>query len=341
MNKKAQEDFNEYNDPEPISDRENWEEEQVFRDQQAENEDQYDEDELTNTGEPPMSQEQLAAMHSKQLGVAILTWHGGQNSPLYSLGSTLAAGKEITSEMALNGIRELKSLLGGTADAPQLTPGDRIEIENIMGEIDNRFLEPEREERRLDAQTQESLQEEQMFPTVETGPEDAFGSSGKEVKIAWVHKNCQFIRTARIIQNAANIIKTSFAKAYSNIKTAAQVQVGEEKLLNWALELIKQNPAWSMLKQTIRDWSKTWGDPKTSFDKEKLWNDNWNNPRMSPIHQAIAEVSKTYAGPNEKEFMDKITQMLKVDLGLGQEMSAFRPGFKPNPREAEPVQEKL
>jgi len=195
MKKKAQyDDFNEYNSLEPVSDRENWEEEQVFQDQQAENEDQFDE--LTNTGEPPMSQEQLAAMHSKELGAAILTWHGGQASPLYSLGSTLAAGKQITSEMALNGIGELKSLLTGTAD-PQLTPGDRIEIENIMSEIDNRFLEPEREERRLDAQTQESLQEERMFPT---GPEDTFGSNEKEVKIAWVHKNCQFIRTAKMVQ---------------------------------------------------------------------------------------------------------------------------------------------
>ena len=73
----------------------------------------------------------------KRLAVKLLEWHGGQSSPLYSVGSTWLVGKELTdSNIINNAIEELEDIVQKRVNYPEtITNENIIEIKQLQKEL--------------------------------------------------------------------------------------------------------------------------------------------------------------------------------------------------------------
>jgi len=73
----------------------------------------------------------------KRLAVKLLEWHGGQSSPLYSVGSTWLVGKELTdSNIINNAIEELEDIVQKRVNHPEtITNENIIEVKQLQKEL--------------------------------------------------------------------------------------------------------------------------------------------------------------------------------------------------------------
>jgi hypothetical protein len=193
MKKQAQDDdFGGDQDPYPEpyegSDLENWENEQVFRDQSAERDEQNEEEGLlTNTGDPALTADQLSIMDSKEFAENILNWHGGGGSGIYSVGSTLLAGHEPDPMEIKRAINELEK---DTASPHGYTDGDKMEMSNFANELRNRF--PEEND---DPYAPEDMIDD-PYATEDNDDDDRFHQMAN-----WVRKNCKFAKNVKAMEN--------------------------------------------------------------------------------------------------------------------------------------------
>ena len=72
----------------------------------------------------------------KELALRLLEWHGGQNSPLYSVGSTWLAGKEVPVENINEAIGELEDILQKKVNYPDtITENDIVEVKKLQNDL--------------------------------------------------------------------------------------------------------------------------------------------------------------------------------------------------------------
>jgi len=72
----------------------------------------------------------------KELALKLLEWHGGQWSPLYSVGSTWLAGKDVPSEIIYEAIEELEDIVQKKVNYPDTISEDNIiEVKKLQNEL--------------------------------------------------------------------------------------------------------------------------------------------------------------------------------------------------------------
>ncbi len=75
-------------------------------------------------------------LDSRGLASRILDWHGGQNSPLYALGSSWLAGKAVSDELVDQAILELEDIIQKRVNFPKtVTEQDVQEVKLLQQEL--------------------------------------------------------------------------------------------------------------------------------------------------------------------------------------------------------------
>jgi len=87
-----------------------------------------------------------------ELALKLLEWHEGQGSPLYSVGSSWLAEKEVPNENIEWAVQELKAILVSIQREDALTSESKIiELKNLIAELEQELSLPEDEESDLAA----------------------------------------------------------------------------------------------------------------------------------------------------------------------------------------------
>ena len=80
--------------------------------------------------------EKVAFNSKKDIALKLLEWHGGQWSPLYSVGSTWLAGKEVPPDIIEDAIKELEDIVQKKVNYPDtITEEDILEVQGLQNEL--------------------------------------------------------------------------------------------------------------------------------------------------------------------------------------------------------------
>ena len=80
--------------------------------------------------------EKVSFNSKKDLALKLLEWHGGQWSPLYSVGSTWLAGKEVPPNIIEDAIKELEDIVQKKVNYPDtVTEEDILEVKGLQNEL--------------------------------------------------------------------------------------------------------------------------------------------------------------------------------------------------------------
>jgi hypothetical protein len=72
----------------------------------------------------------------KELALRLLDWHGGQSSPLYSVGSSWLAGKEVPTENIEAAIDELQTIVKKKVNYPDaITDDDIVAVQQLQEDL--------------------------------------------------------------------------------------------------------------------------------------------------------------------------------------------------------------
>lgn len=72
----------------------------------------------------------------KELALKLMDWHGGQFSPLYSVGSSWLAGKDVPNNIIEEAIKELEDIAQKKVNYPQnITDENIMEIKQLQQEL--------------------------------------------------------------------------------------------------------------------------------------------------------------------------------------------------------------
>ncbi len=72
----------------------------------------------------------------KELAIKLLEWHGGQSSPLYSVGSTWYAGKTVSSDIINSAIREIQDNIDKKVNYPETISEETVsELKDLKNRL--------------------------------------------------------------------------------------------------------------------------------------------------------------------------------------------------------------
>lgn len=114
----------------------------------------------------------------KELAYELLQWHGGQTSPLYSVGSSWAAGKYVPTNIIEEAIAELEDLAQAKVNYPSaMTSKDIKEVRSLQGrlkhELEQQKAKEEDENRAAEGDWEAERANERYFEN--RGPEPIQG----------------------------------------------------------------------------------------------------------------------------------------------------------------------